>query len=173
MAPASVTLRLERVNASPRIRLEPVGVSRDATAWPGRPERVGFRGATRLCRAGPNVEGFGGPFRGPRFSWRGLEERHGFAGTLRRLGGVGGHIGAPHVYRQAATRAAPRSAAFGFSATKTGMVSISEESRPLSRKAATNEPALSAGRIRGAIPPATITPPTARALRARLPASAP
>jgi hypothetical protein len=27
-----------------------------------------------------------------------IEERHGFAGTLRALGGVGGHIGAPHVH---------------------------------------------------------------------------
>src|SRR6266446_233031 len=85
MAPASVTLRLERVNASPRIRLEPVGVSRDATAWPGRPERVWFRGATRLCRGAPNVGG--------------LEERPGCAGALRTLGGLGGHFGAPHVTR--------------------------------------------------------------------------
>jgi hypothetical protein len=45
--------------------VEPVEVSRDATAWPGRPERGGFRGATRLCRGAPNVGGFGGPFRGP------------------------------------------------------------------------------------------------------------
>jgi len=27
------------------------------------------------------------------------EERHGFPGALRALGGVGGHIGAPHVTR--------------------------------------------------------------------------
>jgi len=27
----------------------------------------------------------------------GIEERHGFPGALRALGGVGGHIGAPHV----------------------------------------------------------------------------
>jgi uncharacterized protein (DUF934 family) len=26
-----------------------------------------------------------------------LEERHGFPGALRALGGVGGHVGAPHV----------------------------------------------------------------------------
>jgi hypothetical protein len=26
-----------------------------------------------------------------------IEERHGFPGALRALGGVGGHIGAPHV----------------------------------------------------------------------------
>src|SRR5205823_11561412 len=98
----------------------------------------------------------------------------GAAGGAGGGGGGGGAQGAPpHVYRLAATRAAPRSAVFGFSVTKTGMVSISEASRPLSRKAATKDPALSAGRIRGAIPPARITPPTARALRARLPASAP
>ncbi len=28
---------------------------------------------------------------------RTTEERHGFPGALRTLGGVGGHIGAPHV----------------------------------------------------------------------------
>jgi len=27
----------------------------------------------------------------------GVEERHGFAGALRALGGLGGHVGAPHV----------------------------------------------------------------------------
>src|SRR6267143_4770630 len=110
---------------------------------------------------------------GAPFTPRVIEERHDSFGARRALGGVGGHLGAPHLYRQAATRAAPRSAVFGFSVTKTGMVSISEASRPLSRKAATKDPALSAGKIRGAIPPATITPPTARALRARLPAAAP
>jgi hypothetical protein len=26
-----------------------------------------------------------------------IEERHGSAGALRALGGVGGHLGAPHV----------------------------------------------------------------------------
>ena len=26
-----------------------------------------------------------------------IEERHGFPGALRALGGVGGHLGAPHV----------------------------------------------------------------------------
>ncbi len=26
-----------------------------------------------------------------------IEERHGFAGALRASGGVGGHVGAPHV----------------------------------------------------------------------------
>ena len=26
-----------------------------------------------------------------------IEERHGFPGALRALGGVGGHFGAPHV----------------------------------------------------------------------------
>ena len=25
-----------------------------------------------------------------------IEERHGFPGALRALGGVGGHVGAPH-----------------------------------------------------------------------------
>ncbi len=28
---------------------------------------------------------------------REVEERHGFPGALRALGGVGGHVGAPHV----------------------------------------------------------------------------
>ena len=26
-----------------------------------------------------------------------IEKRHGFPGALRALGGVGGHVGAPHV----------------------------------------------------------------------------
>ena len=30
---------------------------------------------------------------------REVEERHGFPGALRALGGVGGHVGAPHVVR--------------------------------------------------------------------------
>jgi len=32
-------------------------------------------------------------------STRELEECHGFPGALRALGGVGGHVGAPHVER--------------------------------------------------------------------------
>jgi len=32
-------------------------------------------------------------------SARVIEERHGFPGALRALGGVGGHVGAPHVKR--------------------------------------------------------------------------
>ena len=32
-------------------------------------------------------------------STRLTEERHGFPGVLRALGGVGGHVGAPHVNR--------------------------------------------------------------------------
>jgi hypothetical protein len=39
--------------------------------------------------------------------WRDPEERHGFAGTLRRLGGMGGHFGAPHVYRKAMLEGLP------------------------------------------------------------------
>ena len=50
---------------------------------------------------------------------------------------------------------------------------MSEAKRPLSLKAATKRPASSFGRIFGAIPPPTYTPPTASALSARLPASAP
>jgi len=30
---------------------------------------------------------------------REVEERHGFPGALRTLGGVGGHFGVPHVIR--------------------------------------------------------------------------
>jgi hypothetical protein len=29
-----------------------------------------------------------------------IEERHGFAGALRALGGVGGHVAAPHVINE-------------------------------------------------------------------------
>jgi hypothetical protein len=32
-------------------------------------------------------------------STRQIEERHGFPGALRTLGGVRGHVGAPHVDR--------------------------------------------------------------------------
>jgi hypothetical protein len=30
-------------------------------------------------------------------NWRVIEERHGYPGALRALGGVGGHFGAPHM----------------------------------------------------------------------------
>src|SRR2546421_8350209 len=56
------------------------------------------RGAARLRRDAPKAGGWGGHFGAP-MGWRGLEERHGFAGTLRRLGGLGGHFGAPHFLR--------------------------------------------------------------------------
>ncbi len=37
------------------------------------------------------------PYRGaPRALKPGYEERHGYAGARRTLGGVGGHFGAPH-----------------------------------------------------------------------------
>ncbi len=32
-------------------------------------------------------------------AWRGIEERDGLAGTLRALGGLGGHVGAPQFER--------------------------------------------------------------------------
>lgn len=37
----------------------------------------------------------------------GVEERHGFAGALRALGGVGGHIATPHVDSPACSRGRP------------------------------------------------------------------
>jgi uncharacterized protein (DUF934 family) len=40
--------------------------------------------------------GVGGHVGAPT-STRVIEERHGFPGALRALGGVGGHVGAPHV----------------------------------------------------------------------------
>src|SRR5438445_13091595 len=55
-------------------------------------------GAARLRRDAPIAGGFGGHFGAP-MGWRRLEERHGFAGTLRRLGGLGGHFGAPMGWR--------------------------------------------------------------------------
>ena len=45
--------------------------------------------------------------------------------------------------------------------------------RPLLRNESTKRPSPSRGRIFGAMPPATKTPPTARPLSARFPASAP
>src|SRR5438874_7381918 len=97
--------------------------SRGATAPPGRPERWGVwgghlgaphlyrpdvatldRGVTRLRRGAPSAGGFGGPSRGPpiytgRTSRRWIEGCHGSAGAPRALGGLGGHLGAPHLYR--------------------------------------------------------------------------
>src|SRR5438094_7649477 len=58
------------------------------------PPREGQRLATDTHGSDPasprRSEGGGGSgvISGPRFSWRGLEERHGFAGTLRTLGGL-------------------------------------------------------------------------------------
>src|SRR5260370_1052996 len=56
-------------------------LSRRATALPGRDERWGV----------------GGPSRGPSPATA-IEARHGFAGTRRALGGLGGHLGAPHLH---------------------------------------------------------------------------
>src|SRR3989442_10976947 len=97
---------------------EPVGVSRGATASPGRPERVGGRGAPRLRRGATSGWGVWGAISGPRISrgaCRSIEGCHGFAGAPRacggsrrataspgrdeRLGGLGGHFGAPHLSR--------------------------------------------------------------------------
>src|SRR5438105_15150122 len=81
MAAASVTLRVERVNASPRIRIGAYGKSRGAPARPGAPsvggleERPGCAGALRTLG--------------------GLEERPGCAGALRTMGGVWGAISGP------------------------------------------------------------------------------
>ena len=52
-----------------------------------------------------------------------------------------------------AQRAAPVSAAAGLSETRTGILASTLSSRPLARKARTNPPAVSVGRIFGAIPP--------------------
>jgi len=46
--------------------------------------------------------------RGPRYKLsdaRLVEERHGFPGALRAWGGLGGHVGAPHVDRYGWDRA--------------------------------------------------------------------
>src|SRR5207248_1219161 len=62
--------------------------SRGVTASPRRPERWWYGGH------------FGAPIQtdghlGASMGWRRLEERHGFAGTLRRLGGLGAILGPP------------------------------------------------------------------------------
>src|SRR5207245_8236576 len=72
----------------------PLGVSRSATASPGYSERWGVWGAM----SGPPISE----------AWRSIEERHGFAGVLRALGGLGGHVGAPHFRSLAEYRGAPR-----------------------------------------------------------------
>src|SRR5213078_2665089 len=62
--------------------------SRRVTGFPGRAERWGvwgarrIRGASRVSRDAPSVGGFGGPDE--------FEARHGFPGTRRALGGLGG-----------------------------------------------------------------------------------
>src|SRR5207247_393110 len=58
---------------------QPVGVSRGATASPGRPERVGVEARHGFAGARRAVGGFGGPFRGPPFTR---------SGRLRRRGGA-------------------------------------------------------------------------------------
>ncbi len=40
-------------------------------------------------------------------SKRVIEARHGFPGARRALGGVGGHVGAPHAMSERLTRSAP------------------------------------------------------------------
>src|SRR2546430_2669016 len=60
-----------------------------------------FKGAARLRRDAPNAGGLGA-ISGPPWPSAVLEVRHAFAGTLRRLGGLGGHFGAPHIQKAAA-----------------------------------------------------------------------
>src|SRR5438105_154182 len=63
-------------------------------------EHTRERGAARVSRGAPSAGGCGGPCRAPPrgpMSTRVNEERPGFPGALRALGGVGGHVGAPHV----------------------------------------------------------------------------
>src|SRR5213080_2455616 len=74
--------------------------SRRVTGFPGIEERRGaterrggwgarrIRGASRVSRDAPSVGGFGGPDE--------FEARHGFPGTRRASGGLGGPIEAPH-----------------------------------------------------------------------------
>ena len=71
----------------------------------GGPARRGpaHRDGHRRRRRRP-VRGRAGGAPGPQaraatMSTRVIEERHGFPGALRALGGVGGHVGAPHVDR--------------------------------------------------------------------------
>src|SRR5207247_2610401 len=49
----------------------------------GGAEGGGGGGAPRVARGAPNAGG--------------IEERHGLPGALRTLGGMGGHVGAPHL----------------------------------------------------------------------------
>jgi hypothetical protein len=65
-------------------------------------ERHGFPGALGALAGG--VRGGRSPLRskgvgGHVGAARVTEERHGFPGALGALGGVGGHVGAPHVDR--------------------------------------------------------------------------
>src|SRR5688572_8500662 len=84
------------------------------------PTDVGLRGAPRLGRGAPKAGGLGGPVAAPHLNrssatalpgcserwgaWGGRRgppskpiERHGFAGALPNVGGLGGPFEAPHV----------------------------------------------------------------------------
>src|SRR5207249_1755152 len=96
------TRSLSEYRGAPRLPRGATSVcgSRRATASPGRDERWGSRRAT----ASPGrdervwVEARHGFARARRAL--GVEARHGFAGARRALGGMGGHFGAPHLYRR-------------------------------------------------------------------------
>src|SRR5205807_7545620 len=69
--------------------------SAPATGPASRSTRASRRAAERIMGSlRPGAYQSGGPF----LAATGIEARHGFPGTRRALGGVGGHFGAPHVY---------------------------------------------------------------------------
>src|SRR5207247_4162727 len=78
----------ERRGATERREVGGPTNSRRVTGFPGRAERRGvwgarrIRGASRVSRDAPSVGGVGGPDE--------FEARHGFPGTRRGLGGMGG-----------------------------------------------------------------------------------
>jgi len=81
---------------------------------------------------------------------------------------------AEHVDLAFATQAAaPSKATSGASTTCTGIFRIESLNRPLAAKRSRKGPYSRRGRILGAMPPPRNTPPTARAVRAMLPAAAP
>src|ERR687891_283768 len=109
----AVTNTSSRVSANRRVFMDPSGqrIRLPSPGWTGqgresshdkseRPHSGSMngtrhRGPSRVSRAGAERWGEGRPYRGPPLQ-RSSRAVPGFPGRRRALGGVGGHIGAPH-----------------------------------------------------------------------------
>src|SRR5205823_9373145 len=98
------------------------------------------------------------------------EEADGVDDLLLQLGS---HQGLGVWALRAASSAAPSSPASVSSTTCTGICSRRTRMRPLSKNESRKRPSFNESMIRGAIPPATKTPPVDNVFKAKLPVSAP